>query len=373
MKTVILSIDDIRLIVQYVGLDALMDEMTNRLTLALKELNEKNTYVPARAGFHYHQPHLGLLEWMPTMKVGGNATIKIVGYHPANPALKDLPTILSTVSVYDTASGHLIGMADGTFLTALRTGAATAVASKIMASPRTKIVGLIGCGAQAITQLHAISRVFDIEKVLVYDIAPAVSHTFRKRVSFISLNTVEVKESSLDFLVGSADIICTSTSVGIGEGPVFEDVRCNPWVHINAIGSDFRGKIELPSSLLKRSFVCPDSPAQAIKEGECQQLSPEEIGPSLAELVQNQEKYRFVQGKTTVFDSTGWALEDGVAMEMFMNYAAELGLGASVQIESVSDDPRNPYHFITRGDYSTPVQPEADDVPRPGTYHVDHD
>ncbi|MCZ6681166.1 MAG: ornithine cyclodeaminase family protein [Candidatus Poribacteria bacterium] len=355
MKTIILSIEDIRLIVQYVGLDSLMDEMIDRLTSALQEFSEKNTVIPPRDGFQYSLPNIGLLEWMPIMKVGGTATMKIVGYHPSNPSLRDLPTILSTISAYDTASGHLLCMADGTFLTALRTGAASAVASRIMAAPQTQVVGLIGCGAQAITQLHAISRIFEIEKVLVYDIDPAVRHSFLSRTSFMNLDIIEVDRSSLDLLVRSTDIICTCTSVGMGEGPVFEDIGTQPWVHINAIGSDFPRKKELPTSLLERSFVCPDFLEQAIKEGECQYLSPEAIGPSLVELVQHQEKYDFVKQETSVFDSTGWAFEDGAAMEMLMSYAAELGLGISTQIESISDDPRNPYHLITDGNYSTHI------------------
>ena len=348
MKTMVLSIEDIRLIVERVGLDTIMDNMIAHLTSALSTFDEKKTLIPAREGFTYHGPDIGLLEWMPMMEVGGTATIKVVGYHPSNPKSRNLPTILATVSTYDTASGHLIGIADGTFLTALRTGAASAIASRIMATPETRIVGLIGCGAQAIGQLHALSRMFDIEQVLAHDVDPVVSRSFLERASFMNLEMLEVRASSLDLLVKSADIICTSTSVEIGAGPIFEDIETRPWVHINAVGSDFPGKIELPASLLKGSFVCPDCKDQAIKEGECQQLRPEEIGPSLTELVQNQEQYCYVQQNRSVFDSTGWALADSVAMEMVMNYAAELGLGIPVQIESISADPRNPYDFISR-------------------------
>ncbi|MGK7872115.1 MAG: ornithine cyclodeaminase family protein [Xenococcaceae cyanobacterium] len=347
MKTIILSVKDTGCIVQHVGLDALMDEMIARLFGAFKMFDDKNTVIPPRAGLSYSFPNMGLIEWMPLLRQKDRVVIKVVGYHPTNPALLHLPTILSTVSAYDTASGHLIGLMDGTFLTALRTGAASAVASKLMASPQSKILGLIGCGAQAVTQLHALSRTFDLEKVLVYDIDPAVSLSFLRRVACLNLKNIEIIVASLDRLVGSADIICTATSVEIGQGPVFEDIELKPWVHINAIGSDFPGKIEVPRLLLKRSFVCPDFRAQAVKEGECQQLAPEDIGPDLFELVQQQEQYRFIWQEMTVFDSTGWALEDQVAMNMLLDYATELGVGTFMQIESISADVRNPYHFAT--------------------------
>ena len=326
-----------------------MDEMINRLKMALESFNEAETDIPLRDGFQYTKPHVGLIEWMPIMQQGGSATVKMVGYHPTNPAVRNLPTIVSTISVYDTNTGHLIGLADATFLTALRTGAASAVASQLLASPDSQVVGLIGAGAQAMTQLHAISRVFNIKKVLVYDIDPLVSDSFLERTAFMGLNIAQVGKSSLDVLVKSSDIICTATSVDIGYGPVFEDTETKPWLHINAVGSDFPGKVEVPSSFLRRSFICPDFPAQAIKEGECQQLSADEIGPSLVELVQNKHQYAYANSTTSVFDSTGWAVEDQVAMALLLDYAEKLNLGTSIQIESISNDPRNPYQFVMNG------------------------
>jgi ornithine cyclodeaminase/alanine dehydrogenase-like protein (mu-crystallin family) len=346
MKTLVLSIHDIHTLVNRVGLHRLMDEMIDRLVAALQEYNRETHVIPARGGFHYCEPGLGLLEWMPSMKVGVHATIKIVGYHPTNPILRNLPTILSTISAFDVTTGHLRAIADATFLTALRTGAASAVASKIMAISHSRTVGLIGCGAQALTQLHALSRMFDIEHVFVYDVDPAVSLSFLDRASFLDLEIAAVQQEALPSLIGKADILCTATTVAIGEGPVIPDVETKPWLHINAVGSDFPGKIELPRSLLERSIVCPDFLDQAINEGECQQLGREEIGPTLAELVQHEEAYRFLQEKLTVFDSTGWALEDRVAMTMLMEYAAELRLGSFLQVEACSTDPRHPYEGL---------------------------
>ena len=153
-----------------------------------------------------------------------------------------------------------------------------------MGSPETRTVGLIGCGAQGVSQLHALLRVFDINKVLFYDVGPAATESFPQRISFANLDGVQVQSCPLQVLVRSSDIICTATTVEVGKGPVFEDTGCKPWVHINAVGADFPGKTELPTSLLKRSFVCPDFLEQSIKEGECQRLRREDIGPSLAEL-----------------------------------------------------------------------------------------
>ncbi len=347
MKTLILTVPDVKAIVRRVTLHALMDEMIARLRAACSAYDPAATIVPTRAGFTYTDPDLGLIEWMPIMQQGGRVTIKVVGYHPANPARHGLPTIVSTVSAYDTGSGHLAGLTDGTFLTALRTGAASALASQVLARPDSRVIGLIGAGAQAVAQLHALSRIFDIEKVLVYDLDPAVTQSFSRRTGFLGLEIVPVTREWLPRLVEEADILTTATSVEVGRGPVFSDNGCKETIHINAVGSDFPGKFEIPLPLLQRSFVCPDFREQAEKEGECQQLNPEEIGPSLAEVVRHPEKYETVWQRRSVFDSTGWALEDQVAMELLLDYAREMGLGTAVELEHAAADPRDPYEEMS--------------------------
>lgn len=346
MKTKILSMHDIRTIVTHVGLDRLMDEATERLFGACREFEQKRFEIPLRDGFEYSLPQMGLLEWMPVMKTGHCATLKVVGYHPHNPETKNLPTILSVILTFDTESGHLIGVVDGTFPTAIRTGAASALASRVLAHPDARTLALVGAGAQAVTQLHALSRVFDLREVLLYDIDKATSNSFENRIRNLSLPKLDVKVVPLNDAVGNADIICTATSVEVGQGPVFEDQDLQPHVHVNAVGSDFPGKTELPLSLLNRALVCPDFRVQAMKEGECQQLGAEDIGPDLVELTRDAERFVTYQKQQTVFDSTGWALEDHVMMDLLVSRSRELGCGTVVQIESISADAKSPYGFL---------------------------
>jgi ornithine cyclodeaminase/alanine dehydrogenase-like protein (mu-crystallin family) len=346
MHTTILTASDVRDIVHRVGLDALMDETIRRLDQAFADFDPENVVVPARDGFHYQTPDMGLLEWMPGMRAGESAHIKVVGYHPNNGARHDLPTILSTLSMYGVSDGHLRGMMDATLITALRTGAASAVASRVLAQPDASALGLIGCGAQAVTQLHALSRVFNLSDVYIYDMEATAVATFADRARCLGLEQLQFHCLPPRDFLAAIDILCTATSVGIGQGPVFSDQPLKPDTHINAIGSDFPGKVELPRELLARSFVCPDFGAQAIKEGECQQLDPADIGPDIYTLVKNQSHYQANRQTCTVFDSTGWALEDMVCMDMFMEYAASFEIGRSLQLESVSSDCLNPYQFL---------------------------
>lgn len=347
MHTLVLTGDDIQHLARHVGLDALMDEMIARLDAALRAYSPTATTILPRRGFVYDQPAMGLLEWMPCMS-DGHVNIKVVGYHPKNVRRNGLPTILATVSEYDTATGHLTCLMDGTLLTALRTGAASAVASRVMARPDARTLGLIGAGAQAVTQLHALARTFDLDEVLICDADPKAEASFAERTATVA-DYLPIRVTPLDEIVQEADVICTATSIDVGEGPLFNDIEPKPWAHFNAVGSDFPGKTELPLSLLRRSFVCPDSPEQAVHEGECQQLNASSIGPSLHELMQHPDQYAHVSRGLSVFDSTGWALEDHVAMNLFKEYAAALGLGTNVAIEAIQDDAQNPYHFVQAG------------------------
>lgn len=341
METTILTAHDVRSLVLRVGLDRLVDELISGLEEALCTV-AGDLRVPAREGFSYRTPEPGLVEWMPCHDPRGHVTCKIVGYHPRNPSARGLPTILSTLGSWDARTGHLRCLADGTLLTALRTGAASAVATRILARSGPTVLGIIGCGAQAVAQVHATSRVLDVREILFCDTDPRAEATFAERVAGFGL-AIEPRALPLDELVRRADLISTQTTVDVGAGPVFPDLDLRPWVHVNAVGSDFPGKTEAPLSLLERALVCPDFPAQALREGECQVLDPSRVGPSLAEIVREPDTVRAHREGPTVFDSTGWALEDHVALELFLRYASELGIGRQVELECIPNDPRDPY------------------------------
>ena len=346
-KTLILSGNDVNQILETYGLNRLMDTLIERTTNSIKSYNPQKTEIPIRSGFNYEINDPGLVEWMPVHKKGNEVVIKVVGYHPRNPQKFDLPTILSSISSYDTTTGHLKGLVDGVLLTALRTGAASAVASKFLAKEDSSTLGLIGCGAQSVTQLHALSRLFDIKKVMLFDVDNNAMKSFSNRIAMLQLD-IEIVFSSIEDILSKSDIVCTETSIDVGTGPLFNNLNTNNHIHINAIGSDFPGKVELPLNLLQQSLVCPDFLEQAKIEGECQQLKDSEIGPDLSRLVKNAETYAYAKNQKTVFDSTGWALEDQIVMDLFLDLAKEFEIGSEIAIENISEDAKNPYNFMLK-------------------------
>ncbi len=341
MKTKILGAEDMATLLRTVGPDRLMDLTLDALRRRFAEHDDDTVEVRTRDGFRYDKPDLGLIEWMPTHERGGPVVIKMVGYHPTNPLQRALPSVIATSSMWDTESGHLVAIADATLLTALRTGAASGLATELLARRGPVTVGVVGLGAQAVTQVHAISRVRPIERIIGLDTDPDAAASFARRTAFIGVPVEVVEPARAATILGEVDVLCTCTSVDIGADAVVADVTTRPWLHVNAVGADFPGKIELPRTLVERAWVVPDILAQCIVEGECQQVPADRIGPSLSELVQQPEEHR--RDEITVFDSTGWAVEDDVALRLAVELAEIHGVGTDIELEHLPPDPHDPY------------------------------
>ena len=345
LATIVLTGKHIQEIILQVGLNTIMDQLIENTYEAFVNFNNTDSLMTKRSGFNYTEPHEGLVEWMPIRKISQDEIlIKVVGYHPQNPAEYQIPTIISTISKYNTKTGNLTALIDGVLPTSLRTGAISAVASKLFAKSDSESLGLIGCGAQAITQLHGMSRVFNLKKVFYYDVDVITQNSFESRISMLNLDC-EFIPTTIKNILAESDIISTATSIGIGEGPLFKNETTKDWLHINAIGSDFPGKFELPLQFLKKSYICPDWIEQAKIEGECQQLEKADIGEDLSFCLKEANRVNHLKEKPTVFDSTGIALQDLVVSKLFLDYAYEMQLGHKLNIENALIDEKNPYSF----------------------------
>jgi ornithine cyclodeaminase/alanine dehydrogenase-like protein (mu-crystallin family) len=342
--TRILDVDAVHSILDKTGSSEFLSMLIGRLRTAFETYDPMLTTSIDRTGFHYTKPNLGLVEWMPTMEAGTHVAVKTVGYHPTNPVQRSTPSVLSSTAIYDTTTGALTALVESTLLTALRTGAASALASETLSITEATTVGVVGCGAQAVTQLHALSLVRPITRVIAFDTDPSNARSLASRVAFLGLDIEIVETDELDRLVDSCDILVTATSVDPGSGPVVPDTGTQrPWLHVNAVGADFMAKIEVPRSQLIRSLVVPDVTAQCLIEGESQQLEADQLGPDLPTLVKAASNHEIYRDRLTVFDSTGWAVEDLVVAELTLDIAREFGLGTETQFQASPTDPYDPY------------------------------
>ncbi len=354
--TRVLDVNDLGVVIRDTGLDSFVDQLIARLRDGFSSFNSDVVQSQIRSGFSYMNPGLGLVEWMPVHQVGDVVSVKTVGYHPDNPQDRNIPSVLATTALYDTTTGGLKAIVEATVLTALRTGSASAVVTDRTSPNRPITLGVVGSGAQAVTQIHAISRVRPIARLIATDSNPENTLSLAGRLPSGMAEVEAVTLSEFQELVSEMDVICTCTSVEPGDGPVIQLDDAKPTVHVNAVGSDFPGKTEMPLSFVTEAVVIPDLVEQCLIEGEAQRLAPDQLGPTMVEILSEPELHTDLVDTKTLFDSTGWSYEDLIVAELFAEHADRLGLGTMVELTAISSDPYDPLATLRLSDSSRAKQ-----------------
>ena len=236
----------------------------------------------------------------------GAAGVKWVSVHPKNPA-RGLPTVMAVLIYNDPETGYPLAVMDATDITAFRTGATAAIASKYMARQDSHTIGVIGAGRQAYTQIMAHAELFDLQLVRIFDVVPASAERLAKSLPQFKTQIAKIED------VAASDILCTVTPA---RAPVLKKAYVRPGTHINAIGADAEGKEELEPSVLKGAVVVVDDLRQASKSGEINVpiskglYSPSEVYSTLGEIIAGYKPGRTDPNAVTIFDSTGVAIED---------------------------------------------------------------
>jgi len=256
----------------------------------------------------------GDLRSMPAYLFGQGfmaAGIKSVNVHPQNPA-RGLPTVMAVIILTDPETGFPLAILDGTYLTALRTGAAGALAAKYLSRETSAEAGFVGCGVQARAQLSCLMEVRRLRKVRIWAFPgdDASTRQFRDwAAETYGLETVI--SGKMDDVTMHVDILVTTTPSRV---PLVK--RVSPGTHINAIGADAAGKQEIFPSLLKGSTIVVDDWTQASHSGEInvplrdKDLSADDIHGELGRIVAGRLEGRSSAGEVTVFDATGLAIQD---------------------------------------------------------------
>jgi alanine dehydrogenase len=260
--------------------------------------------------------------YMEELEIAGT---KIVNVHLKNQE-KGLPTVMATIILNDPKTGALLAILDGTYITNLRTGAAGGVAAKYLARKNSKRVGLVGAGVQAETQLLALSFLFKIAAVKVFDSKREKAEQFAKRLSEKTKLPVEVAASIEEAV--AADIVCTVTP---SYQPIVRKEWIKPGTHINAIGADAPGKEELDPEILKTAKIVVDNFAQASHSGEINVplakgiIGQKNIYAELGEIIIGKKTDRESDNEITVFDSTGLAIQDISCARLVYDKVQSLG------------------------------------------------
>lgn len=329
-ETLLLDKEDIAAMIRECGLERFYALLMERLEQGFRDFAEGRITVPARHAFSFGT---GSVESMPAADAAHFA-VKVVNTHPANPA-QGLPTVLAVGMLVDGATGVPLMITEGTLLTALRTAAASALATNYLARKNAASLGIIGTGAQALPHLHALSLVRDIGQVYAYDIDARAASDFRNTAARLGFS-VEIRKPKE---VCTADIVVTATT---SRTPVVRTAWIHNGTHINAVGGDAPGKTELDRALVARSKLVVDFIGQAVCEGEAQQVGAAGIHADLASILSGKKKGRLSDKEITVFDSVGFALEDLVAYKLAYALACEAGIGRRIALAPLRH-PKNRY------------------------------
>jgi ornithine cyclodeaminase/alanine dehydrogenase-like protein (mu-crystallin family) len=199
---------------------------------------------------------------MPGVRAGGaGASVKLVTVMPGN-ASRGLPLIHAIVAWFDAATGRPLALIDGATLTAMRTGAASGVGTRLLARRDATTMAMIGAGAQAEWQVRAVVASRQIERVLVWSRTPATRDAFATRMREALAVTVE-SAASAEEAVRAADVVCTATT---STTPVFDADWVRPGTHVNAIGAFRLDMVELPPALFGRAGLVAVDALDAARE-----------------------------------------------------------------------------------------------------------
>ncbi len=300
---------------------------------AFAELSSGTAVLPLRTAIASPD---GLSLYMPAyLKKNEALACKVVTVYKNNPAKHNLPTTIGKVLLQDPQTGDVVCIMNGGYLTAVRTGAASGVATKHLArNDKKQVAGIFGAGVQARMQLWAVCEAREISRALVFDISEEAVSAFITEMSK-KLNLEIIKASKPEELL-AADILCTATS---SASPLFDGNKVKEGTHINGIGSHTPNARELDSAIVKRSVFVGDSKEACFKEAgdiiipvNAGEIPESHFHAELGEIITGSKQGRKSDKEITVFKSNGLAIQDAAAAKLVYEKALQAGIGIRVEI-----------------------------------------
>jgi len=314
-----------------------MEEVIEAVEEAFKEKGLGHVQMPSKP-YLFFERYSGDLRVMPSyLKRMDIAAVKVVNSHPKNPSSYGLPTVIATVILIDPKNGAPLAIMGGAHLTAMRTGAAGGIAAKHLARRDSRIVGLVGAGVQARSQLSALLTVYGkLKEVRICDKVEEARNKFiaETEPQYGHLSDL-VPVAGAEKAVEGADIVVTTTP---SKQPIVMDEWISEGTHLNCIGADAPAKEELDPAIMKRAKIVVDDWEQASHCGEIGvplakgMIKKEDIWGSIGEIVAGLKEGRSSQKEITVFTSTGLAIQDAVTAKLAYEKAQAGNIGRTIEL-----------------------------------------
>ncbi|MFG6582621.1 ornithine cyclodeaminase [Sulfitobacter sp. 1A12779] len=332
------SVDQMMKLIHHVGVEEMLRGLADYIEADFKrwELFDKTPRVASHS-------EKGVIELMPTSD-GDVYGFKYVNGHPDN-TKTGFQTVTAFGLLANVANGYPVLLTEMTILTALRTAATSAVVARLLAPKGSRVMAMIGNGAQSEFQSLAMKAICGVDEVRLYDIDSAATAKCARNLAGSGLKVVEC-DSAEEAIMG-AQIITTCTA-DKQYATILTDNMVGSGVHINAIGGDCPGKTELAPAILHRSGIFVEYPEQTRIEGEIQQLEPDHEVTEIWQVLTGQAEGRRDAQQITLFDSVGFAIEDFSALRYVRDQIAETGLFQPLDLLADPDDPRDLFGMLQR-------------------------
>ncbi|MCA1900510.1 MAG: ornithine cyclodeaminase family protein [Chloroflexi bacterium] len=304
------------------AVDLPMREIVELLEKAFMEKGNGRVEMPPKPGIHTMPDAFihAMPAYIPAMRSAG---IKWVSGYPEN-YKRELPYITGLLILNDVETGVPYAVMDCAWITAMRTGAASALSAKYLARPESETVGILACGVQGRTNLEALACLFPIKRVYAYDIFPAAQERFiadmKARFNFEFINAKEPKQAVID-----SDLVVTSGPILKNPSPVIEKDWLKPGAYGSAVDFDSYWS---GAALAQMDLISTDDHAQFqyYKSGGYFQQTPTPYA-DLGELVAGIKPGRTDEKQRALAINLGLAMDDmAVAPEIYRR-AKEKGLG----------------------------------------------
>jgi ornithine cyclodeaminase len=284
-----------------------------------------------------------VIELMPTSD-GIDYGFKYVNGHPKN-TKEGLQTVTAFGLLANVDTGYPELLSEMTVLTALRTAATSALATKYLGPKNSKVMAMIGNGAQSEFQALALKAVCGIEEVRLYDIDPVATTKCAQNLQDSGLRVVPC--SSGEEAIQGAHVITTCTA-DKQYATILTDNMVGSGVHINGIGGDCPGKTELHKDILLRSDIFVEYPPQTRVEGEIQQLPDDYPVTELWKVVTGDAQGRTSDTQITLFDGVGFAIEDFSALRWLRDKLKTTDKYVHLDMIADPDEPRDLFGMVMR-------------------------
>ena len=339
-STLYVGVEDMVRLVQRVGLPACIAGVAERIEAAFLRWNDFDK--SARLACHSAD---GVIELMPIADAE-RFTFKYVNGHPKN-TRAGLPTVMAFGVLADVATGVPRLLSELTLTTAIRTAAMSATAARHLARPGSRVMALIGNGAQSEFQAIAFRDLVGIRELRLFDTDLAAT---AKLAANLGANldgeglSVTVCTSIREAVQG-ADIVTTVTADKTNATILTPDLIA-PGMHLNAVGGDCPGKTELHADVLRCGPVFVEYAPQSRIEGDVQQMPADFPVTEFWQVLAGQAPGRTSAEQVTVFDSVGFALEDYAALCFVHDTARALGLGREIDLVPRAADPKDLFGLL---------------------------